>query len=147
MGGYVVREGKDGILVMEQGSGYEVDLRQRLLAFSVTVIQFLMNLPNKKEFEVFKYQLSRSATSIGANYEEAQSASLKEFVQKSRIALREANESKYWLTILKELHIGDQHILSNLIQEAQEIALIFGAIVSRTAKKLQKGKEESDHNG
>ena len=147
MGGYVIREGVDGILVMEQGSGYEVDLRQRLLTFSVTVIRFLMNLPNKKEFEVFKYQLSRSATSIGANYEEAQSASLKEFVQKSRIALREANESKYWLTILKELHIGDQHILNNLIQEAQEIALIFGAIVSRSAKKLQKAKEESDHKG
>ena len=103
-----------------------------------------MNLPNKKEFEVFQYQLSRSATSIGANDEEAQSASLKEFVQKSRIALREANESKYWLTILKAWHIGDQHIVNNLIPEAQEIALIFGAIVSRTAKRLQNAKEESE---
>ena len=43
------------------------DLRERLLDFSVSVLKFLHTLPYRKEYEVLRYQLSKSATSIGAN--------------------------------------------------------------------------------
>ena len=42
-------------------------LRERLLNFSVKIIQFLKSIPYKKEYDVLRYQLSKSATSIGAN--------------------------------------------------------------------------------
>jgi len=48
------------------------DLPDRLLAFVIRVIKLLRKLPNTEEYKVIKYQLTKSATSSGANYEEAQ---------------------------------------------------------------------------
>lgn len=57
------------------------------------------------ELNVIKYQLTKSATSIGANYEEAQAGSSKlDFTNKVRISLREMRESNYWLRILKGIN-------------------------------------------
>jgi len=61
-------------------------------------IHNLATSPYKKEYNVLRYQLLRSATSIGANYEESQSTTFTEFIQKLRIALREANESNKFKT-------------------------------------------------
>lgn len=131
----------NGFIIQEKKSKYEIDLRKRLIRFSVDIIKLLMTLPNKKELEVFKYQLSRSATSIGANFEEAQSTSFKEFVQKMRISLREANETRYWLQILSELNIGNPNQRTELLNESKEIALIFGSIVSKADRKIKQNKK------
>jgi len=72
---------------------YKTDLRERLLDFSVNVIHFLSTINGFKEYDVFRYQLSKSATSIGANYEEAQTSTYKEFVNRIHISLREAIET------------------------------------------------------
>ena len=122
----------------EEKSRYKVDLDKRLLNFSVKTIKFLQTLPYKREFDVFRYQLSKSATSIGANFEEAQSTTYKEFVQKLRISLREANESKYWLRVIKELHIMNEQKTEELLKEVGEISKILGSIVSKAAKKINK---------
>ncbi len=75
----------------EKGSKYAIDLKSRLFRFAVDTIKFLGTLPFKKEYDVFRYQLSKSATSMGANYEEAQGAfSKKEFASKIGICLNEA---------------------------------------------------------
>ena len=110
-------------------------LRERLLNFSVKIIQFLKSIPYKKEYDVLRYQLSKSATSIGANYEESQASTYKEFINKNRIALREANESIYWLKIIQRLQIGNKENLENLISECKEISNIFGSIVSKSDRK------------
>ena len=124
-------------MVVEK-SHYKVDLDKRLLLFSVNIIKFLQTLPYKKEFEVFRYQLSKSATSVGANFEEAQSTTYKEFIQKLRISLREANESKYWLRVIKELNISNAQKTDELLKEVEEISKILGSIVSKADKKLNK---------
>ncbi|MFO7889282.1 MAG: four helix bundle protein [bacterium] len=72
---------------------------------------------------------------MGANYEEAQSTSLKEFIQRLRIALRETNESRYWLKIMDKLNLGDTKQRKYLLSESQEISLILGSIVSKLDKK------------
>ena len=54
----------------------DVDLAERLFRFAVRVIKFLRNLPNEPEFNNIRYQLSKSSTSAGANYEEAQQAAI-----------------------------------------------------------------------
>ena len=105
--GYEVSEEKDQFTILEKNTRYTVDLKERLLKFSVDALKFLMNLSTKKELDVIKYQLSKSATSIGANYEEAQASSYREFVQKVRIALRKANESQYWFRIIEKPDLGD----------------------------------------
>ena len=63
---YVVDK-NDVFVVNENNVKYKIDLRRRLFEFAANVIRLLMKLPFKKEFEVFRYQLSKSATSIGAN--------------------------------------------------------------------------------
>jgi four helix bundle protein len=110
---------------------YKVDLRKRIFQFAVAVLKYLMKIPFSSEIKIIKYQLSKSATSIGANYEESQSSSPKEFLHRVRIALRESNESKYWLRILDELDVGDSVSRKILLTEANEISLMLGAIASR----------------
>jgi four helix bundle protein len=79
----------------------ENELSIRLLNFSVEVIKFTRILPKESEYNVIKYQLIKSATSVGANYQEAQSASSKrDFKYKVTISLKEIAETKYWLKII-----------------------------------------------
>jgi four helix bundle protein len=123
-------------LVFEKEAQYS-DLRERLLHFAVDSIKFIKTLPGNKEFDVLKYQYSKSATSIGANYEEAQSSTYKEFLAKLRISLREANESKYWLKIMNELNIGQLEKRKLLMSEIEAITKILGSITSKVDKKIK----------
>ena len=74
------------------GKVYASDLSERLLTFAVDVIKLLKDIQGGKEIDVVKYQLSKSATSIGANYKESQSTTGKEFPTKIRICVREGLE-------------------------------------------------------
>jgi four helix bundle protein len=122
---------------MSKSQKYQVDLSQRLIDFSINTIQFLSRLPRRKEFNVFIDQLSKSATSIGANYAESQASSQAEFRHRINICLKEAKETLYWYQILKEI-LSDKSelcgICENLLTESKEISLIFGSI-------YQKGKK------
>jgi four helix bundle protein len=74
----------------------ENDLQKRLFDFGVRVLKFLPNLPGTPEFRVVRYQLAKSSSSSGANYEEAQAGSSRaDFNNKIRISLREMRESNY----------------------------------------------------
>ena len=95
------------------------DLQDRLFGFAVDILRFILILPQKKEYDVFRYQLSKSGTSMGANYEESQAAvSRKEFENKIAISLKEAKESNYWLRIIEELGIGAHEECKRLTQES-----------------------------
>lgn len=110
----------------------ENDLLNRTFVFGVNCLKFLKTLPNSYEINVVKVQLSKSSTSIGANYEESQAGSSRaDFRNKIRIALREATETNYWLRIIKELEVSDNDKLSVLLQESLEIKNI-GAILNKT---------------
>ena len=116
----------------------ETNLTERLLRFAVDVILFLRKLPNTEEYRIIKNQLIKSATSSGANYEEAQGASSKaDFTNKVRIALKEMRESNYWLRVIdgilqKEEFRAECQIL---IQESKELKNILGSICSKTERK------------
>lgn len=112
----------------------ENSLLGRTFDFSVNIVLFLRALSNNDELKIIKYQLIKSATSVGANYEESQGASSKaDFNNKIRIVLREARESNYWLRLLAAIGY-DSEDLNKLIQESKELKNIFGAI-------LLKGKQ------
>ena len=82
------------------------DINKRLFNFAVSVLNFLPMLLKTPEMNVVRYQLAKSSTSSGANYEEAQAGSSKpDFNNKVRISLREMRESNCWLKLIKATHL------------------------------------------
>jgi four helix bundle protein len=110
------------------------DLCERLFEFAVRVIEFLKTLPYSPENKIIRTQLSKSACSAGANYEESQSGSSKaDFSNKVRISLREMRESNYWLRIIKRTVVElNSSELDYLIKESLELKNILGSIVQKT---------------
>jgi len=111
------------------------DLAIRLFNFSVKTLKLTSKLADTPEFKVIRYQLAKSATSCGANYEEAQSGSTKaDFAHKIRITLREMRESNYWLRTIRsfsnELHDSDN--LEYLIDESNQLRKILASILNKT---------------
>ncbi len=89
-------------------------------------------MPSTSEYNLIKYQLTKSSTSSGANYEEAQAGSSKlNFTNKLRISLNEMRESNYWLRILKGIESKTNKEINLLIQESKELKLILGSIVQK----------------
>ena len=108
------------------------DLEKRTFDFAVNVINFLKEIKNSKVNDVIRYQLAKAATSVGANYEEAQGAFSKEdFKYKTSICLKECKESNYWLRIIKETTECDKQVLESLICESVELKKIFGSIMKK----------------
>ncbi|WP_312323095.1 four helix bundle protein [Soonwooa sp.] len=82
----------------------EIDLLNRTFLFGIAVINFLRTLPDSSDLKIIKYQLIKSSTSIGANYEEAQAGSSKaDFINKVNISLKEAREANYCLRLIEAL--------------------------------------------
>ena len=80
----------------------ESKLRTQSMDFAVSVIELVKELKGKRE-SIISNQIGRSGTSIGANIHEAQYAQgTKDLISKFEIALKECNESEYWLELLHE---------------------------------------------
>jgi four helix bundle protein len=109
------------------------DLLDRTFNFGVETLKLIRNFPKDSEYNIIRYQLGKSATSVGANYEESQAGSSKaDFKNKVRIALKEARESNYWLRIVKALGENNDLKLDYLLQESKEIKNILASIINST---------------
>ena len=81
------------------------NLEKRTLQFAVRIIRVSTILPDTAEGKVIKNQITKSGTSIGANYREAnRSRSRADFKSKIRICASEASETKYWLEVIAEVN-------------------------------------------
>jgi len=109
------------------------DLGERLFEFAVAVIVFVKTLPNTSENKIIRYQLVKSSSSSGANYEESQAGSSKaDFSNKIRISLREMRESNYWLRLVQRTEPSvDKEQNIYLIKESAELMRILGSIVQK----------------
>ena len=119
------------------------NLCDRLFKFAVRTLKFLPMLPKTPEFQVVRYQLAKSSTSSGGNYEESQAGSSKaDFNNKVRISLREMRESNYWLRIIKAIHeqLDNSTELDFLLPESEELKRILGSIVSKTNQQDKRKK-------
>lgn len=100
----------------------------RAFAFAVDTIKLARSLSKSFENIILVKQIVRSATSIGANIEEALGAnSRKEFIHCMNIAKKEARETYYWLRIIKE--VNSSVIVSDLLQENKELINMLTKIV------------------
>lgn len=107
----------------------ENDLKDRLFRFAIDVLKMLSSLNGGRETDVIKYQLSKSSTSSGANYEESQAATSRaDFINKVSISLKEMRESNYWLRIISELYLKTENA-SILVKESEELGKILASII------------------
>ncbi|MBI2062720.1 MAG: four helix bundle protein [Candidatus Yanofskybacteria bacterium] len=105
------------------------DLEERCAKFGENIILFLSGLKKDEINRPLVGQLIRSATSIGANYMEAnQAASKKDFINKTRNSQKEANESKHWLRMIAVASPNHKESCRKHWQEAHELTLIFAKI-------------------
>jgi len=115
----------------EARNSKQYDLEERTLKFSREAIVFVKNLPRNISNAEIANQLIRSATSIGANYIEAnESLSKKDFLMRVKICRKEAKETIYWLKLV-EPSKEEEHRGEWLIAEATELMKIFGSIVEK----------------
>jgi len=114
------------------------DIKRRAYFFALEVIKLTDSLPNQRVCWVIADQLLRSATSIGANIIEAQAASSKkDFVNFLNHALKSANETKFWLCLLRDSGKADENLTDKLLDEAIEFSNMLAASVL-TAKGKRK---------
>ena len=111
----------------------ERDLLPRTKMFARRVIRLFCSLPKTDDVaRVLGNQVLRSGTSVGANYREANRARSKaEFIAKIGDCLKEADESLYWLELLRDEGIVRPHKIAALITEADELVAIFITISKR----------------
>ncbi len=106
----------------------KTELKYRCYYFSIEIIKFLGVLPEKRIYWVISDQLLRSATSIGANIVEAKASSSKrDFIKFFEIALKSANETKYWLGLLRDSTQADKDKINSLLKEVEEISKMLGS--------------------
>ncbi len=109
----------------------KTELKKRAYFYALRVIKFIDQL-DKKDFsvQIIIKQVLRSATSIGANIIEAQAgSSKKDFTNFFNYALKSANESKFWLGLLRDSGKLNKDDCNNLLQETTEIANMLGSSI------------------
>ena len=113
-----------------ENSTHKIKLKDRTYQYSIKMIEFLDNLPIDSSTQIISKQLLRSATSIGANIVEAQaSSSKKDFTKYFNYSLKSANESVYWLSLLKDAKKINNYQIEYLLNETKELAKILGSSI------------------
>jgi four helix bundle protein len=120
-----------------KNSKFKEEFLKRLIRFSVQIVKFAEKLRKERILWSVVDQLVRSSTSIGANVIEAKSASSKrDYIHYFEIALKSANETKYWLTVIKETMPDFKEETNKLLREASEISnIIASGILTMKGRK------------
>ncbi len=113
----------------------EEQLKQRTKDFAKNIIELCRNLPNNREGRLLGNQVFRSGTSVAANYRAAcRSRSKAEFISKLAVVGEEADETLFWLELIKEMKTLETPLLIDLATESNELVAIVVSSI-RTAKK------------
>ncbi len=114
-------------------------VKEKSFAFALEIIELYKHLKAEKEF-VISRQILRSATSIGANIEEAGAAmSKRDFIAKMAISSKEARETNYWLRLIVESKITKYNELNELLKSSEELIRLLTSII-KTAQASLKDK-------
>jgi four helix bundle protein len=104
------------------------ELQRRTKRFALQILVLIDRLPNTIGGPVLANQLARSATSVGANYRAAcRARSRAEFASKLGIVAEEADESLYWLELIRDGNFMAEKNVGSLLAEADELTAIFTA--------------------
>jgi len=116
---------------------FAIELETRTKHFATRVIKLSTQLPNSPEGKVIRNQVTKSGTSIGANYCEANRArSRADFLSKIKICEPEASETCYWLDIINNMKWLKQHQLVEIIDESSQLLRLFATIAKNTTDRI-----------
>lgn len=111
------------------------DIHERIYGFIVEVIKLVNLLPKTESNLVITRQILRSATSIGANDQEADGTlTKKDFLHTYTIVRKEAKETNFWLSLISDTNTQLKVKASILLLEGKEIVLILSSIINKTRK-------------
>ena len=112
-------------------------LDEKCMLFAVRIVKFYQYLCTDKKEYVLSKQILRSGTSIGANVRESQNAQSKaDFANKLNIALKEADETQYWLELLKMSDIITEDHFNSLNQDLSEIIALLITSIKTVKSKI-----------
>jgi len=93
------------------------------------VIRLSGKLPNSIECKVVQNQVTKTGTSVGANYREAnRSRSKADFKSRIRICESEASETQYWLQIINDAELAPPSLVESIYDECSELLAIFSSV-------------------
>jgi len=116
-------------------------VRDKSYAFALRMIRAYRYLTQEQREFVLSKQALRSGTSIGALVREAEHAqSDADFINKLSIALKEANETEYWLMLLKDSEYVDEKTFSSIHADCDALIRLLVSIVKTTKEKIKNTK-------
>ena len=112
------------------------DIKERLINFAVEIIKLCSKLPKTRAGNHVAGQLLRCGTSGAPNYGEARGAeSSRDFVHKLGVVLKELNESKIWLEIIKRSEMLPVDVVQPIANERSELCKIMASSISTVGKR------------
>ena len=115
-------------------------IREKAMNFSVRMYHLNEFLIEKRKYSIAD-QVFRSGTSIGANLSEAVRAeSEQDFVHKYGIALKEAEETLYWLELSQRVELIDTRLYESLRYDCEELIKLATSIILSVLRKIKNGK-------
>ena len=114
----------------------EKDIHERIYKFVLRVINLTKALPKTPQNDVIIHQVIKSATSMGANDQEADgSESRKDFIVKYSIVKKETKETNYWLRVIEDTNPTIKERIVGLKKEGLELVKIVSSIIISTKRK------------
>ena len=108
-------------------------IQEKTEAYASRIVRLYIYLRDVKHEQTLSKQILRSGTSIGANTAESRNAQSKaDFINKLSIALKEANETEYWLMLLKETEYLSQNEYDSIITDCRELLKLLISIIKTT---------------
>ena len=113
----------------------ENTIKKKSYEFAIRIVKAYKFLSSEQKEFVLSKQVLRSGTSVGALVRESEHAESKaDFIHKMSIALKEANETEYWLLLLHDTDYLDKKSFESIVSDCQEIIRILISII-KTSKK------------
>lgn len=118
-------------------SGKKNVIKEKSFSFALRVVKLNRFLQEEKREYILSKQLLRSGTAIGALVREAEQAESKaDFVHKLAIALKEANETDYWIELLHQSELIDAKGFESIKPDAIEMIKLLTSIIKTTRQKM-----------
>ena len=122
-------------------------IRDKSKAFAIRIVRLSQYLQDKFHEYVLSRQVLKSGTSIGANVRESKNAqSISDFISKLEIALKESDETEYWLEILHETQYISDDEFDSMITDNKELTAMLVSIVKSSKKKRDSEKNKLNIN-
>ena len=114
-------------------------IQSKTKTFAIRIIKLYKYLTETQNEHVMSKQMLRAGTSIGANTRESINAQSKlDFINKLNIALKETDETQYWLELLYETNFLNEKQFQSIYDDSKEIAALLVTIIKTTKKNLEK---------